>query len=307
MISDRASTTDAAGADVTFLVGVGRSGTTLLYKLLCLHPKVAYISNYENRLDWFPYGLAGRLVAGRLDDKLKAWFKKDGNAYFVRRPWLAKAFPTPHEGEAVFQACGLQDFPASDNRSGGSTAECLKSRFGRIRRGAGAVVFISKCTVNNRRIPQLATMFPAARYIHLVRDGREVTQSLSAVEWWDHHTVWWDGRTPLEMERDGEDRLVICARNWVREVQELKTGLALIEQQHLLELRFEDLLRDPVGNLKNILDFLGLEFSTQYRAAITALDIRPVAPQWLSKWSSEQMARVSEELQPTLHELGYTG
>jgi|SRR5215218_10657530 len=29
-----------------FLVGVPRSGTTLLYKLLCLHPDVAYISNW---------------------------------------------------------------------------------------------------------------------------------------------------------------------------------------------------------------------------------------------------------------------
>jgi len=29
-----------------FLVGVPRSGTTLLYKLLCLHPEVAYISHW---------------------------------------------------------------------------------------------------------------------------------------------------------------------------------------------------------------------------------------------------------------------
>jgi hypothetical protein len=34
-----------AAAGPLFLVGVPRSGTTLLYKLLCLHPDVAYISN----------------------------------------------------------------------------------------------------------------------------------------------------------------------------------------------------------------------------------------------------------------------
>ena len=52
------------GARVAFLVGAGRSGTTLLYKLLCLHPQVAYISNYENRFGWLPDGLACRAVAG---------------------------------------------------------------------------------------------------------------------------------------------------------------------------------------------------------------------------------------------------
>ena len=51
------------GARVAFLVGAGRSGTTLLYKLLCLHPQVAYISNYENRFRWVPDGLACRAVA----------------------------------------------------------------------------------------------------------------------------------------------------------------------------------------------------------------------------------------------------
>ena len=53
------------GEQVAFLVGAGRSGTTLLHKLLCLHPQIAYISNYENRFagfrtDWPP----GRLRDG---------------------------------------------------------------------------------------------------------------------------------------------------------------------------------------------------------------------------------------------------
>ncbi|MBV9253816.1 MAG: sulfotransferase, partial [Actinobacteria bacterium] len=32
-----------------FLVGAPRSGTSLLYKALCLHPDAAYISNWVNR------------------------------------------------------------------------------------------------------------------------------------------------------------------------------------------------------------------------------------------------------------------
>ncbi len=87
---------------MAFLVGAGRSGTTLLQKLLCLHPRVAYISNYENRFSWLPDGLACGAIAGRLDAKLGAWFDRGGNAYFSNRPWFKKIFPTPHEGEAIF-------------------------------------------------------------------------------------------------------------------------------------------------------------------------------------------------------------
>lgn len=134
-----------------------------------------------------------------------------------------------------------------------------------------------------------------------------MTQSLSVVEWWDHHVLWWNGRTPQEMEQDGEDRLVICARNWVRELQELKAALSSIDPSRVLELRFEDLLRDPLSSLDRVIRFLGLDCSAEYRTAIATLDIRPMMPQWPQKWSPEQAVRVTAELQPTLQDVGYTG
>lgn len=294
-----------AGGRVAFLVGAGRSGTTLLYKLLCLHPQIAYISNYENRLGWFPDGLAGGLVADRLEAKLHAWFNK-GNAYFIKRPWLKKVFPTPHEGESVFEACGIPLFPSPEHVPNAATAACLTRRFAQMRRRAGASVFLSKRTANNRRIRQLAAIFPAARYVHLLRDGREVAQSLSTVEWWDAHTVWWDGRTPIEMEQSGEPRLAICARNWVREIQELRVQLAPIPAERILELRFEALLSDPLPQLERVVRFLGLEFSAPYRAAIQSLELRPVRGKWDAEWDPKQLACVLNETRPLLRELGYT-
>ena len=295
-----------AGSEVAFLVGAGRSGTTLLYKLLCLHPGVAYISNYENRFAAFPDGLAAGAVAGRLEAKLHAWFNRGGNAYFIDRPWLKKLFPTPHEGESVFGACGVPLFPKPGERPDSATSRRLRRRFERLRRRAHADVFLSKRTANNRRIAYLAEIFPEARYVHLVRDGREVAQSLSAVEWWDGHTVWWDGRTPPEIERAGEPRLAICARNWVRELEELRTQLTVVAPERLLELRFEELLRDPMVQLERVVEFLGLEFTPRYRAAIASLQLRPVRPRWGSEWNDQQLECVLRETQPLLRQLGYT-
>jgi hypothetical protein len=125
------------------------------------------------------------------------------------------------------------------------------------------------------------------------------------VEWWDQHTVWWDGRTPLQMEQSGEPRLSICARNWVREVQELRSQLAAIAPAQILELRFEELLGDPLRHLERVLDFLGVEFSASYRAAIESLALRPVRAKWGKEWSGADLERVLEETRPTLRELGY--
>jgi hypothetical protein len=221
------------------------------------------------------------------------------------RPWFKKIFPTPHEGESVFAACGIPLFPSRDYLPSQATTTCLRRRFENFRRRSGAAVFLSKRTANNRRIRLLSAIFPAARYVHLVRDGRDVTQSLSTVEWWDNHTVWWDGRTPVEMERAGEPRLSICARNWVREVQELRAELAGIAPAQVLELRFEELLSDPPSHLERVLRFLGLEFTAAYRDAIESLSLRPVRARWASEWDADQLACVLRLTRPMLQQLHY--
>jgi hypothetical protein len=298
--------TPAGGSHVAFLVGAGRSGTTLLYKLLCLHPQVAYISNYENRLAWFPDGLAARAVAQRGDAKLRAWFGRGGNAYFIDRPWLKKLFPTPHEGESVYAACGVPLSPPPTEVPDVRTALRLRERFARIRRRSRARVLLSKRTANNRRIRYLAAIFPEARFVHLVRDGREVAHSLSAVEWWDGHRVWWDGRTAREIEREGTPRLAICARNWVRELEELRSQLADVPARNVLELRYEDILRDPVTQLAEVVRFLGLEVSPAYLATIAGLGLKPTTARWDYQWNPQQLDCVLRETQPMLRQLGYS-
>ena len=41
-------------SNTAFILGPARSGTTLLYKVLCLHPQVAFISNWRSRFAGLP-------------------------------------------------------------------------------------------------------------------------------------------------------------------------------------------------------------------------------------------------------------
>lgn len=296
---------DNSGKSVAFLVGAGRSGTTLLYKLLCLHPGLAYLSNYDNRLPWLFPGLASRMVANRTVAKLKAWFNQGGNAYYIERPLIKKLFPVPVEAESVYQSCGMPLFPSQKYQPDENTSKCLRTRFDRIRRTMAADIVLSKRTANNRRIPQLDSVFPQARYVHLIRDGREVANSLSKVEWWDQHVLWWDGRTAAELEETGEDRLVICARNWAYEMRELYSGLSSIEPKRVFKVRYEELLTNPVDKLGGVLEFFGLPLTAEYRRAIESLQLAYRPGAWSTGWTPDQLENVLHVEQPFLQELGY--
>ncbi len=59
---------------ITFIVGAGRSGTTLLYKILSLHPEVGYITNYDTALlRYLPTPYLIRMIARYPYLKKNAW------------------------------------------------------------------------------------------------------------------------------------------------------------------------------------------------------------------------------------------
>jgi hypothetical protein len=288
-----------------FRSGAGRSGTTLLYKLLCMHRQVAFISNYHERLPRVPSRLVALLCADRLGLGLSAWFRPAGNAYFVSRPWRKRLLPTPVEGEPVYRSCGIPLFPAPGYLPDAATAERLRRRFDAIRRGMSASVMLSKRTANNRRIAALDAVFPGAVFIHMIRDGREVAASLARVEWWARHRLWWDGRTAGQMEASGTPRLAVAARNWVREMAEIERGLQTVPARRVMAVRYEDVLAAPHEQLARILAFLGLAMPAGLAEAVSILRLHQGAVPAPACWLPAQADLVMAEMGPMLDRLGY--
>ncbi len=102
-----------AGDDLAplFIVGAPRSGTSLLYKLLCLHPRAAWISNWARRAPGVPaVVLLNRLAPRMPATRRRTWFGSDGaSAYVYGRPraLVERLFPMPVEGEPVYRHCGI--------------------------------------------------------------------------------------------------------------------------------------------------------------------------------------------------------
>ena len=102
-------------------------------------------------------------------------------------------------------------------------------------------VWVDHTPTNFRRSRTLLRMFPAARFIHLVRDGRAVAASLLPLDWGPNN--------PLHA---AEFWLARCAPGLAAELD--------LGATRVLRVRYEDVLQDAEACLRRIAGFAGLQF-----------------------------------------------
>ncbi len=165
--------------------------------------------------------------------------------------------------------------------------------------GAEDRVLVEKTVSNCLRVPLIDQLFPEARFIHLVRDGYDVTES--AVRQWQakpdlrylarkarHYplraglgyaarhamatiqglvspstamtTRVWGPRYP-GIERDvAECELtVVCARQWAHSVQRASEALDSIPGRRVTTVRYEDFCTNFDTWITDLADFVGVE------------------------------------------------
>lgn len=292
-----------------FIIGAGRSGTTLVYKLLCMHPNIAWISNYVARIPALGVlSIMNRFTLLTKKVRHSVWFGKKSNAYLSERGAFTRMFPMPVEGESVYARCNIPTFPKDSWRITKNQIKCLRSAFEKIRNYQKCTLVLSKRTANNRRLPQLIKAFPNARFIHVVRDGRAVANSLINVKWWmDHKVWWWDEKTPKQWEAEGKSPIALAAMNWVEEVQAIQAGLTHIPPGHVLQIRYEELPNNHRKKLEECNSFMRLKKNTGWLdevGSITIMDNNLLWKNNLSKNEKEILTRIQRS---KLEELEYIG
>jgi len=291
-----------------FILGAPRSGTSLLYKALCLHPDVAYISNWMRRAPRVPALAAVNRLAPRFPRfRRTVWFGADSaNAYVYRerRPLRERLFPMPVEGEPVFRSCGLAPGPPTGPPDPTQIA-CVRRTFTALRRYAGARTVVSKRIASNQRVPLLAAAFPAARFVHLIRDGRAVAFSLSRVVWWESDVVWWLGQSPGHWREQGGDPWELRARHWVRELESVDQGLLAVPADQQLQLRYEELVDDPLASLGRVAAFAGLPDDASWTAELGQLRYPDRNQRWRESLPGDVLMRVEAIQYEQLRRFGY--
>lgn len=114
----------------------------------------------------------------------------------------------------------------------------------------GKVRWVEKTPNNVRAIDRLLTWYPNGKFIHVVRDGRDVVCSLRHHP--KHRVV--DGKiVPFECTNSVEQ----SATRWLEDTM---VGLAMKDHPRCLEVRYEDLVTEPEAVVRRVCDFIGEPF-----------------------------------------------
>lgn len=291
-----------------FLIGAARSGTSLLYKSLCLHPDTAWISNWVRQ---FP-SLPGLSVLNGRTALLPAvrhavWFGGGGNAYVygTRRRLAERLFPMPVEGEPFFARWGAPA-PALDvPPPSAADRQALRHAVAALTGRHGDRVFVSKRIGHNWRIEFLAACFPEARFVEIVRDGRAVAYSLSKVDWWDDSELVWQAGTPRQCHDQGMDAWDLCARNWVAELEAIDRGFRAVAPERHLRIAYEDFVADPLPTLETVAGFAGLAPDPGWRGELQLLSFPDRNEHWRTGLDPALVSRIEDIQAERLEANGY--
>jgi hypothetical protein len=199
-----------------FIVGSARSGTTLLRMMLNAHPDVAVPP--ESRFVTELWTDAAEVDAASLLEGLGA-----------HKRFSAWELPI----EEVRSALG--------DRARLSYADAIDAVYRAYARTRGKSRWGDKTPRYVEHIPFLSKLFPSARFVHLVRDGRNVALSYADVPF-------------------GPKTVAKAADLWARRVaQGMRDGRALGPARYV-ELRYEDLVDDIEARAKELCEFLDLPF-----------------------------------------------
>ena len=208
-----------------FVVGSDRSGTTMFRLMLNEHSRL-----HIPRESWFLMDLMDNLpLQGELSDgdvkrafslisthrRWKDWPASDEDLQraldSLRRPTLAELV------DSVFRGCGnLQGKP----RWGDKTPKYIDE------------------------VRRLSVLFPGAKFVHVIRDGRDVCMSLRGFRW------------------QGES-IYSIGEYWRDVINAGKRAERLLGPEAYLEIDYEDIVLDPESSLRRVCEFLGEKYEAR--------------------------------------------
>jgi len=220
------------------LVGTTRSGTSLLSLMLGHHPQIAFAGELEWVWDFAPNSEAPPL-----------------EAYYA---WLATHRHYLHHRLRADRSLGFADLARSflDQMRSAVDPGAMRPHVG--------------CQVH-RHYAHALSLWPRARFIHIVRDGRDVCASWIRFGWLGN----------------GYE----AGLRWQEALAEWRAIKPRVEPARRTEIRFEDLVRSPQRELARLCDFIGTSFSDAMLRYHEDTSYGPVDPEQAGKWREQLAAR----------------
>ena len=215
-----------------FIIGCGRSGTTIFGTALSKHRHVTY-----------------------LDEPRYLWF----SSYPETDIWTSYA--SSRNGKLVLTAADV------DHRKTKKLSRLF--RFQTIK--SGRPVLIEKLPINNFRLNFIHQMFPDARFIHIYRNGLEVARSIAKLnertDWFGTDSYKWSKLIEYALNSDEFNHLPNLATSdfdkglleWRLSTEAAVKFLRNLPDDAFFEFNYEELIEHPIETISQVLKFVGLD------------------------------------------------
>lgn len=266
--------------DPIIVLGVSRSGTTLLRSMLDRHPDVAIPT--------------------------ESYFIPQLHDRHGDRPDRARIIADVGRLQRVREWGVAPDDLAARLGSSPTFAEVIDAIYATWAERRGATRYGDKTPLYMQHLDLLDRVFPTASYVHIVRDPRAAGLSFVGM------------RRKARFNWSRPRRVEDFACQWRMEVGDARALGRRVGEGRYLELRYEDLVADAERHLRRIASFLGLEYDPvmlDHTRAVTAgtrddhqLLAAPPTPNvrdWRSQMTARQVARVEAICGDLLESAGY--
>lgn len=259
-------------ANIAFIIGTGRCGTSLLGQMLnsnskiCVPPELQLIFECDEN--------GNRLIE-------EVWTRGDCDFSAEELSSIIKRC-CPHKLELFFD---YQGYCKDANLASLSESKLLTDFYSAIAKSHNKSWLIEQTPWYGQRIDLLVKLFPDAKFIHMVRDGRDVALSFSRTPWW-HKSV------GLNLGR------------WAREIKKISVDASVyLDVSRYIEVKYEDLVLNPKYELSRVCEFLGVDFEEPMVDATNFInyddycnfDVKSVSSQAYGDWKKEKSSPVFSE------------
>lgn len=255
-----------------FIIGTGRCGSTALHRVLSRHPNVAWLS-------WLCQKHPAR-----------PWLNR----------WLMRALDLPLPGRVRRRLNPAECYGFWDHYYRGFSRPCRDLEAGDativVKRALQQVMAQMVTPRRHRlllkvtgwpRIGFLHEVFPDARFVHIVRDGRAVAHSLTQISWWhgwrgpgNWRTGELDPTMQQEWERHGRSFLALAALQWKILLAATEKAAAALDPGDFFEIGYEQLCADPVGVCRAVAGFAGLEWTKGFERTVRRYPFSSANDKW---------------------------
>lgn len=291
--------------DIAFIVGTGRSGTNLCRRLLQLHPQLKPVQETHFIRTLVRHFQNQELSPQHYYEIIRDHFSSDGS-----KRWIEYHYCERTAYEDTFKKLFLSY--CEDN--GCRNIEELTKAFFTCCYGEGDYILIDKTPTYGLHMQDILSVFPNAKFIHTIRDGRFASPSMQKhlgfvkiinagfpdrIDEYSYQGIQTTFSTaPISLSD--------CMAYWEKIILLMKREAEKIPLDRYLPVYYEDLVLKPTQELTRMIDFIGVRHeSAAARNAIAVTDPLRLYKQQkkMSREIYEELTRQSEQ---TLKMFGFS-